>query len=139
MAEAPATEPPTTEPPAVEDAPAEAPEQDAVSESIQTIFNSLWVPQSRYTNGPHLRAVFRTVVADVREATVEVRSGKRRIAYGGIVGPDGWVITKGLAAGDNVIVDGMARIFFPGAPVQLAQAAPAGAPGSNAAKQAPAK
>jgi serine protease Do len=94
MAEAPATDPPTTKPPAVEDAPAEAPEQDAVSESIQTIFNSLWVPQSRYTNGPHLRAVFRTVVADVREATVEVRSGKRRVAYGGIVGPDGWVITK---------------------------------------------
>ncbi|HEX6361558.1 MAG TPA: efflux RND transporter periplasmic adaptor subunit [Albitalea sp.] len=40
---------------------------------------------------------------------------------------DGWVITQGLAAGDDVIVDGMARIFFPGAPVQLAAAAPAGA------------
>lgn len=38
---------------------------------------------------------------------------------------DGWVITKGLNAGDAVIVDGMARIFFPGAPVVLAQAAPA--------------
>lgn len=42
---------------------------------------------------------------------------------------DGWIITKGLAAGDNVIVDGMARIFFPGAPVQLAQAAPPAASG----------
>jgi membrane fusion protein (multidrug efflux system) len=49
---------------------------------------------------------------------------------------DGWIITKGLAAGDSVIVDGMARIFFPGAPVQLAQAAPAGAPASNAGKPA---
>lgn len=38
---------------------------------------------------------------------------------------DGWVVTKGLNAGDDVIVDGMARIFFPGAPVVLAQAAPA--------------
>lgn len=38
---------------------------------------------------------------------------------------DGWIVTKGLKTGDAVIVDGMARIFFPGAPVVLAQAAPA--------------
>jgi len=31
---------------------------------------------------------------------------------------DGWLITQGLAAGDPVVVDGTARIFFPGAPVQ---------------------
>ncbi|QDV80304.1 S1C family serine protease [Botrimarina mediterranea] len=93
-AQTPLAEAPATEPPAAEAAPAEAPEQDVVSESIQSLFNSLWVPQSRYTNGPHLRAVFRPVVAEVREATVEVRVGKRRIAYGGIVGPDGWVVTK---------------------------------------------
>lgn len=36
--------------------------------------------------------------------------------------PDGWIIDKGLVAGDPVIVDGMARIFFPGAPVQVAAA-----------------
>lgn len=35
---------------------------------------------------------------------------------------DRWLITSGLAAGDAVIVDGMARIFFPGAPVQVAKA-----------------
>ena len=29
-----------------------------------------------------------------------------------------WVIRKGLKAGDKVIVDGVARIFFPGAPVK---------------------
>jgi len=29
-----------------------------------------------------------------------------------------WVIHDGLAAGDRVIVDGTARIFFPGMPVQ---------------------
>jgi membrane fusion protein (multidrug efflux system) len=45
---------------------------------------------------------------------------------------DGWIVTKGLTAGDNLIVDGMARIFFPGAPVQLAQAAPPGASGAAA-------
>jgi membrane fusion protein (multidrug efflux system) len=45
---------------------------------------------------------------------------------------DGWIISKGLAAGDPVIVDGMARIFFPGAPVQVgAPAAAASAPAAS--------
>lgn len=33
---------------------------------------------------------------------------------------NGWVIRKGLKTGDQVIIDGMARIFFPGMPVRLA-------------------
>ena len=49
----------------------------------------------------------------------------RPVEVGDQVG-DNWIVTKGLATGDDVIVDGMARIFFPGAPVRLAQAAPAG-------------
>ncbi len=50
----------------------------------------------------------------------------------------GWIVKKGLQSGDQVIVDGMARIFFPGAPVQIAKAdAPAAAPGAaNAATPA---
>ncbi|MEH8015697.1 efflux RND transporter periplasmic adaptor subunit [Rheinheimera muenzenbergensis] len=36
-------------------------------------------------------------------------------------GANGWVIKSGLKAGDTVIVEGMARIFFPGMPVQVAQ------------------
>lgn len=53
---------------------------------------------------------------------------------------DGWIIKSGLSAGDPVIVDGMARIFFPGAPVQVATAAPAGGPpgAAPAAAAAPA-
>ena len=35
---------------------------------------------------------------------------------------NGWVIRKGLKTGDQVIIDGMARIFFPGMPVRLADA-----------------
>ena len=47
---------------------------------------------------------------------------------------DGWIITKGLASGDALIVDGMARIFFPGAPIQVgAASAPAGTPPAPAA------
>jgi len=48
---------------------------------------------------------------------------------------DGWILQQGLAEGDSLIVDGMARIFFPGAPIQAAPApasaatsAPASAP-----------
>jgi membrane fusion protein (multidrug efflux system) len=53
---------------------------------------------------------------------------------------DGWIVSKGLAAGDEVIVDGMARIFFPGAPVQVgAPEAPASSPKAAAAKVALAK
>ena len=33
---------------------------------------------------------------------------------------NGWVIREGLKKGDQVIVDGMARIFFPGMPIRLA-------------------
>ncbi len=36
-------------------------------------------------------------------------------------GENAWVIRKGLKPGDPVIVDGIARIFFPGMPVQEAQ------------------
>ena len=52
---------------------------------------------------------------------------------------DGWVITKGLASGDALIVDGMARIFFPGAPIQVGAASgAAGAPPAAPAPAAPA-
>ena len=45
---------------------------------------------------------------------------------------DGWIISQGLAAGDQVIVDGMARIFFPGAPIQVGPP-PGAAPGAGGA------
>jgi membrane fusion protein (multidrug efflux system) len=48
---------------------------------------------------------------------------------------DGWIVTSGLKDGDPLIVDGMARIFFPGAPVQVAApAAAASAPAAAASK-----
>jgi membrane fusion protein (multidrug efflux system) len=33
---------------------------------------------------------------------------------------NGWVIREGLKTGDQVVIDGMARIFFPGMPIRLA-------------------
>jgi len=52
---------------------------------------------------------------------------------------DGWIISKGLAAGDEVIVDGMARIFFPGAPVQVAPPPTGAASAPSVATAKPAK
>lgn len=41
-------------------------------------------------------------------------------------GGNRWVIKRGLQAGDNVIVEGMARIFFPGMPIAPTPAKTAG-------------
>jgi len=65
----------------------------------------------------------------------------RPITVGDWTGSD-WIVTSGLNAGDKVIVDGLARIFFPGAPVQVGDpnAPPPGAPGAppkNDAKDGP--
>ena len=55
----------------------------------------------------------------------------RPVVVGDWSGSD-WIITSGLQPGDKVIVDGLAKIFFPGAPVQLGDpnAPPPGAPGA---------
>ncbi|MHB8916312.1 MAG: efflux RND transporter periplasmic adaptor subunit [Thiobacillus sp.] len=45
-------------------------------------------------------------------------------------GGNRWVIKRGLQAGDKVVVDGMARIFFPGMPITPSAAS--SAPGSTA-------
>ncbi|HYJ98993.1 MAG TPA: efflux RND transporter periplasmic adaptor subunit [Burkholderiaceae bacterium] len=92
------------------------------------------VPSRAVLEGPQGRFVY--VVADNKAMPKPVQVGDQ-------IG-DQWIINQGLAAGDQVIVDGMARIFFPGAPVQIAQApaggasAPSGAPGSNPPGAAPA-
>ncbi len=72
------------------------------------------LPSRAVLEGPQGRFVY--VVADNKAMPKPVQAGEQ-------VG-DRWIIDKGLAEGDPVIVDGMARIFFPGAPVTVA---PAGA------------
>ncbi len=67
---------------------------DWLGDTVEDVFNRVWTPRSRFTDGPQVRQAFRPVVAEVRRATVQIRSKGRRIAYGGIVGPDGWVLTK---------------------------------------------
>ena len=82
---------------------------------------AITVPTRAVLEGPQGKFVY--VVADNKAMPKPVQVGDQ-------IG-DQWVINSGLTAGDPVIVDGMARIFFPGAPVQLAQAAPP-APGGSA-------
>jgi membrane fusion protein (multidrug efflux system) len=81
------------------------------------------VPTRAVLEGPQGKFVY--VAADGKALPKPVQVGEQ-------VG-DNWIITSGLATGDQVIVDGMARIFFPGAPIQVAQAPAAGAsaPGGN--------
>ena len=84
------------------------------------------VPSRAVLEGPQGRFVY--VVADNKAMPKPVKVGDQ-------IG-DQWIVNEGLVPGDQVIVDGMARIFFPGAPVQIAQApaggasAPGGAPGA---------
>src|SRR5688572_17584570 len=68
------------------------------------------VPQRALIEGPQGKSVY-----------VLSKDGKaepRPVTVGDWSGSD-WVITSGLNPGDKVIVDGIAKIFFPGQPVQV--------------------
>ena len=52
------------------------------------------IPKWRLTDGPHVRSAFRDVIAVARQATVRVRTDGRDTALGGIVGADGYILTK---------------------------------------------
>ena len=81
--------------------------------------NAIVVPQKAVLNGGTGKFVY--LLADGEQggkvampAPVEVGDWVK------LNGDNGWVIKSGLNAGDTVIVEGMARIFFPGMPVQVA-------------------
>ena len=52
------------------------------------------VPSWRFSRAPHVRAAFREVVAEPSRATVRVSADGKKVAYGGIVRSDGWIVTK---------------------------------------------
>ena len=83
--------------------------------------NAVQVPSRAVLEGPQGKFVY---------LNVGNKAQPRPVKVGEQLG-DQWLVIDGLKAGDPVIVDGTARIFFPGAPVQLAAAsAPAAAPAS---------
>jgi membrane fusion protein (multidrug efflux system) len=63
--------------------------------------------------------------------TAESKAQPQPVKVGPWVG-DGWVINDGLKPGERVIIDGTAKIFAPGSPVNVIDPAPPGAPGSVA-------
>ena len=90
--------------------------------------NAVKVPSRAVLEGPQGKYVY---------IAAEGKAAPRPVSVGDQLA-DGWIITKGLAAGDALIVDGMARIFFPGAPIQVgaASAPAAAAPGPAASASA---
>jgi membrane fusion protein (multidrug efflux system) len=82
-----------------------------------TMPQAMLVPTRAVLEGPQGKFVY--VAAGGKALPKPVQVGEQ-------VG-DRWIINQGLINGDQVIVDGMARIFFPGAPIVVAQAPAAGA------------
>jgi len=74
--------------------------------------NAVAVPQRAVLEGPQGKYVYVLGAGSKAEP--------RPVQVGDWSGDD-WIIQSGLKAGDQVIVDGMARIFMPGAPVQVAE------------------
>jgi membrane fusion protein (multidrug efflux system) len=102
--------------------------------------DAITVPQAAVQDGPTGKFVYVATSGD-KGMTVAL---PRPVVVGAWTGGDPdqsagrWVIRQGLKAGERVIVDGMARIFFPGMPVAASEAGPApaqpAAPPAQAAK-----
>ena len=86
--------------------------------------DALTVPQRAVMEGPQGKLVYLL--------GPENKAVPKPVTVGEWTGSD-WIITSGLNPGDKVIVDGLAKIFFPGAPVQVGDpnAPPPGAPGKG--------
>ena len=98
--------------------------------------NALAVPQVAVLDGPQGKFVYVTE----KDKDGKDVAGVRPVTLGEWVDLGGvklWVVETGLQSGDNVIVDGVAKLR-PGAPVKLGGAAPlAGAPGTPPGSTAP--
>ncbi|MDD9901682.1 MAG: efflux RND transporter periplasmic adaptor subunit [Alphaproteobacteria bacterium] len=78
--------------------------------------NVYTVPQRAVLDGAQGKFVY---VAQENEQGMTVAMA-RPVDVGAWVDGAMWIIKSGLKPGDQVIVDGMARIFFPGVPVMIA-------------------
>lgn len=75
----------------------QAQERDPLQQAGDAFRNAMrrvMIPNSSLTDGPQVRRAFRETIAEAATATVSVRSDGKQVALGGIVGSDGWVITK---------------------------------------------
>jgi membrane fusion protein (multidrug efflux system) len=81
--------------------------------------NTLLIPQRAVSQSPHGAFVY--VVDEEKKAE------RRAVTLGSWVGQD-WIVLDGLKPGEEVIVDGLAKIMMPGMPVNPTPAAPAAEP-----------
>ena len=65
-----------------------------VGRGLKESMQFMSVPKARMTDSPYIRAAFRDVVAKPSKATVRIQSNGRSVALGGIVGTNGWILTK---------------------------------------------
>jgi serine protease Do len=94
----------------------EVDEEAAADEEEGLSFNypqeRITVPSWRFAHGPHARAAFREVVKDARKSVVEVRVDGEKVGLGGIVGTEGYVLTKASFLGPtNTCVLGNGQEF----------------------------
>ena len=98
--------------------------------------DAIAVPQAAVLDGPQGKFVY---------VPGKDKDGKdvalpRAITVGPWVEADGanqWIVETGLAAGDKVIVEGMARLLAPGSPIVVGPPGPAVPPGPPGAPAAP--
>jgi len=74
--------------------------------------DAITVPQRAVLEGPQGKFVY--------VLSADSKAEPRPVQVGDWLG-DEWIITGGLKAGDKVIVEGVARIFAPNSPVQVAE------------------
>ena len=74
--------------------------------------DAITVPQRAVLEGPQGKFVY--------VLSAESKAEPRPVQVGEWIGDD-WIINAGLKAGDKVIVEGVARIFAPNSPVQVAE------------------
>ena len=81
--------------------------------------NALTVPQAAVQDGPTGKFVYVVGQGPNKQAIALPRPVEVGAWVADAERKDGnrWVIKQGLQPGDNVVVDGMARIFFPGMPI----------------------
>jgi serine protease Do len=81
-------------PVAIAQEPKQADPLDQARDAFRNAMQRVMIPTSSLSDGPQVRSAFRDTVDEAAEATVSVRVGGKQVALGGIVGTDGWVITK---------------------------------------------
>ena len=89
--------------------------------------DAIAIPQRAVLDGPTGKYVY--VMSPGEQGSVAMQ---RPVSLGQWVDLDQgrenyWIVDSGLEPGDRVIVDGVARIFYPGAPFQQAAGQPASA------------